>query len=419
MRRVIVLISLLGATGAAAQQAMQPIEQYEKSASVAEAKAVADQLRATAAKLDAKRSATESAAPPTGDGKSAFAAPQGGKIVNGTKTSSFPTVGALIKGPDAAAAGSWCSGTLIGSKTFLTAAHCVEEDPTPSQYHVFFQHGGVYDVASIDINENFDFPDADLAVIHLQDPVTGIAPTAVNSSGAVPTGSPGMIVGFGRSGGMHEDYGLKRTGRISTATCTNTAARLVCWNFDGPVGMPGENSNTCNADSGGPMFIQRLTPDLILAGVTSGGKASSECLQGDHSYDVDVVQFAPWIAQKAATDLGQTANGLPLYGSAKVQVLSSDGMLDTANASRTHLVSVPANTKLIRVAMNAEDDGQDDFDLTVSETGASGRTCTRTGTGQYAFCELPNPAAGDASVQVSRKAGAGAYQVTATLFAGQ
>ncbi len=78
------------------------------------------------------------------------------RIVNGLNSHSFATTGALMKssgGPiDANNAGSWCSGTLIGCQTFLTAAHCVFDDLDPSHYWVFLQHAGTSAATSVTIH---------------------------------------------------------------------------------------------------------------------------------------------------------------------------------------------------------------------------------------------------------------------------
>ena len=76
------------------------------------------------------------------------------RIVNGLNSHLLPTTGALLYpssgGPiNEDNAGSWCSGTLIGCETFLTAAHCVQEDSSASRYWVFLQHGGIRSVKSI------------------------------------------------------------------------------------------------------------------------------------------------------------------------------------------------------------------------------------------------------------------------------
>ena len=53
------------------------------------------------------------------------------------------------------------------------------------------------------------------------------------------------------------------------------------------------NSNTCNGDSGGPLFVDEGEVQT-LAGITSGGDAS-DCLVVDHSYDTSVAAVRAYI----------------------------------------------------------------------------------------------------------------------------
>src|SRR5262245_19218751 len=88
----------------------------------------------------------------------AHAAP---RIVNGTPTGQFPSVGALLAANEPDGAEIICSGTLIGCQTFLTAGHCVCDTfggacqpggpwaPDPTQFFVFLQHAGIFAVSSI------------------------------------------------------------------------------------------------------------------------------------------------------------------------------------------------------------------------------------------------------------------------------
>jgi len=129
-------------------------------------------------------------------------------IASGTLTSAFPSTGALLSG-DPETAKSWCSGVLIGCQTFLTAAHCVCEKngsacqgagaPRPAGRLVYLQHAGFFRIASIRVHPGFDFPIADVAVVRLSVPVTGIAPSRMTSTPPPPV-VPGVIVGFGRAG---------------------------------------------------------------------------------------------------------------------------------------------------------------------------------------------------------------------------
>jgi len=415
-RSIAALVAALVVAEANAEEALQPLDEYERTAQVEELEAVAAQMRETLNQIEQRRPAAEAPVAPTG-GKRAGFAPANGKIVNGVKTGSYPTVGALIKKAAGGHFGSWCSGTLIGSETFLTAAHCVEDDLDESSYRVFFQHGGVYELDEITMHGEYPGKsDADLAIIQLKAPVTGVEPTAINAADAVPTGAEGVIVGFGRSGGMNTDYGIKREGRVRTAACDDVGARLVCWNFDAPIGLAGEDSNTCNADSGGPLFIHPTAAGpWLVAGATSAG-SRNDCLAGDHSWDAEVFRFAQWIRDEAGADLGRTADGLPVFGSDEVTVMASDARLDATNTSQAYTIPVPPNTKLLRVALNGHDDDTADFDLVVKEAGTAGSECKREERGQYGFCQFTDPPVGNATVTIRRKAGAGDFQVVATLF---
>jgi hypothetical protein len=352
------------------------------------------------------------------------------RIVNGLPTNDFPTTGALLQGSDPNTADSLCSGTLIGCNTFLTAAHCVCETsgalcqppnaPNPNDYKVFLQHAGLFSVSSISVRSDFVFPVGDVAIVKLAAPVAGVAPSQINETQAPAFGTDGTIAGFGRSSGTVFDYGLKRYGAITTGACPLfvSPTTSVCWTFEAPVGPPGTDSNTCNADSGGPLFVD-FGAGPVVAGVTSGGTGAN-CLATDQSYDANVYTYRNWITSVGGADLDNASCGaLPQVGSAGVQVNGVQGTVSSTNPEGRSTFTVPAETALLRVAMNAHDDGIANFDLYLKQGAAPTTTsfdCARTGTGQFGFCEFSSPAAGTWHVLVQRMTGAGSYQVTASAF---
>lgn len=410
-----VLMVLVGYSACQADELSSTAE-AERQANIDAANERAEELRRVLEKLESQIARSEARGVPPG--KRAGERSEG-KIVNGVSTSAYPTAGAVIQGASAGSAGSWCTGTLIGSQTFLTAAHCVEDDPTASNYHVFLQHGGIFAVAELEDHPDYLFPHADLAVMRLESPVTGITPTAINTV-AIANGSAGDIVGYGRAGGFNQDYGIKRAGSIQTAPCDpRRPSSLICWNFDDPVGDAGLDSNTCNADSGGPLYMQLAADQpLTLVGVTSGGTLR-DCLAGDHSYDVDVQQFALWIEEQANGDLGGDAGELPAWGSDKVTTLSAETEFTSTQRERVYTFDVPAETAVLRVAMNGHDEGNRNFNLYV-KTGMGVTTtdnnCAQDGSGQYAYCEFEDPREGTWSVLLDAVSGNGVAQVSATLF---
>src|SRR5687768_6973209 len=150
-------------------------------------------------------------------------------IVNGTATTDYPTTGILLAGSSPAQL--LCSGTLIGCDVFLTAAHCVCfgrgsecQDTTPDDtLRVYLQNVGFLPVTRRHVHPDFDFPDADVAVLELARPVTGVTPSPLQAAD-VALGTTGTIVGYGRSGGNQEDYGIKQAGDIVTADCPADAS---------------------------------------------------------------------------------------------------------------------------------------------------------------------------------------------------
>ena len=343
------------------------------------------------------------------------------RIVNGNLTTDFPSAGALLTPSNPSTASITCSGTLIGCQTFLTAGHCVADDLNAAHYTVFLQNAGFFSVASIALHPDFNFPVGDVAVLKLGTAVNGIRPSALNTTAAPTVSLAGTIVGFGRTGGVRQDYGIKRIGGVTTATCKDGVSDTtsVCWDFTNPLGPPGTNSDTCNGDSGGPLFID-FGAGPRIAGVTSGGSADT-CLPTDASFDANVFFYRSWIQEQAGTDLGSTACGaLPQVGDAGTDVVSFTGQLTAANPQTTNSFQVSAGTLVLRVTMNGVDDGSD-FDLFVkagSPPSLSTYDCRENGPGQFASCEFLAPATGTWYVLVAQSAGAGAYQVTATTFSG-
>jgi hypothetical protein len=344
------------------------------------------------------------------------------RIVNGVLTSDYPSVGALLRGPSPDDAGTWCSGTLIGCSTFLTAGHCVE-GRSAAELFVYLPHAGIFPVATIAQHPSFDFPAGDVAVLKLGTAVSGVAPTAIDTTAAPPFGTPGVIVGYGRAGDPLFDYGLKRSGAVVTTACSTIPApgsdtTSVCWNFSDPKGNPGSNANTCNADSGGPLFVD-VGANMRVAGITSGGSSAS-CQPTDHSYDANVFTYRNFIETAGGADLANTTCGSgPQVGDPGVAALDFAGTVTAADPDATHTFTVTSGTTLLRVTMNGVDDGASDFDLYV-KAGSAPTTavydCGRFGPNQFGVCEFVAPAAGTWHVLVHRWAGSGTYQVTATQF---
>ena len=354
------------------------------------------------------------------------------RIVNGLATADHPEVGALLFGSRVSSAGLLCSGTLIGCDTFVTAAHCVcqwdgvgclSPDATRARFFVFLPHAGVFPVASVAVHPDYR-PRAngvaDLAVLKLTTPVTGIVPARLIDSGTPPLGTPATIVGFGTTGGNGFDAGIKHVGEVVTAACHQPIpdATSVCWDFTNPIGPAGTDSNTCYGDSGGPLFIESGDGD-VLAGITTGGM-NFQCLTPDHSFDVNVAAYVPWIQTQLGVGVPAGACGtLPQVGAPDAHVLATAGMLTADTPTMTQAFDVPPGTSLLRVAFNATYDFAANIDMFVRAGSAPTRSafdCRATGRSEFGVCEFHSPTPGTWYAFLSRGATGGAYQLTVTTF---
>ena len=365
------------------------------------------------------------------------------RIVNGVLTPSYPTTGAVLYGPDPfdpTNVSTECTGVLVGCQTVLTAAHCVCPDQTdtagaciamgladPSTLSFFLQHAGFFPVASISIDPSYEFAvSSDIAILKLAAPVSGIAPSRINTTAAPPVGTASTIVGFGISVDNASDSGVKRAGKAVTAACTTPIPNSthVCWNFVEPLGLPGDNSNTCNGDSGGPLFINFGAGDQV-AGLTSGGEPS--CLPNSRSWDDSVFNDRAWVQTEAGADLDHaTCGDLPQAGNPGTQIVAASGEVSATHTQGRSTFHVPAGTRVLRVTLNGADADTaahppllNDFDLFIkagSPPTTSDYDCSDIGSAPYGFCEITAPATGTWHVLVDWVEGRGTYQVTATTF---
>lgn len=224
----------------------------------------------------------------------------GGEVVGAADPVRNSTVFLVIASGDGGPESeTYCTGSLIDTKTVLTAAHCTERGDVKSVLVVF----GSADTGSKSIKASswVAHPDygkggifsptglSDIAIIKLSSPAPGgFSPVALlNEKDQVQNGESIVLAGFGlKKENQGEMDGLLR--KVSTTITLLSPERRELEYSGGWWGK-----GACHGDSGGPAFVTRGGKFRLL-GVTSRPVKDAGPCDGKGIY-TDVRYYAQWI----------------------------------------------------------------------------------------------------------------------------
>ncbi|MBU0608608.1 MAG: trypsin-like serine protease [Armatimonadetes bacterium] len=234
----------------------------------------------------------------TGEGPSVEGGGSGGGgaslspfIVNGQIDTGHPAVGKLYAG------GSACTATLVGTKTVLTAGHCVDGGS------IRFEVGGYkYNAAQVKRHEYYGGGNSnDVALVILSQAVTNVTPMPIATK-APTVGQNIVLVGFGNTSEGSGNYGTKRMGNNTISSLGNTTLSFN--------GSSGAKSNICNGDSGGPTFAEYGAGNEVVIGVHS--TKAGTCGYGGTDMRVDA--YKEWIVKNGGSDVKLAGDPTPPGG---------------------------------------------------------------------------------------------------------
>jgi len=176
--------------------------------------------------------------------------------------------------------GAWCTGTVLGPNTVLTAEHCLDEGVDVADVSIrLIQEDLAWPAADFELH-----PSVDIAVVHVADTIPGPYAQLWNGEACYPD----LIAqGYGRTeSGYKRDTLHERTVRVVRAEEWGLfVSEAICF---------GDSGSSLYVDVGG-------TDDLYVVGVASKVRnqtCTAEFARGGTSFFANTVTEIDWIEER-------------------------------------------------------------------------------------------------------------------------
>jgi MYXO-CTERM domain-containing protein len=255
----------------------------------------------------------------------------GRAITNGTTHTGHPSVGKLIfSRTGGTKQDGACTATLVGTKTVLSAAHCLLYPNTDwvSDKAVLYKSSKVIVHPKYNKSTPYNY---DLGLVLLKSAPVGITPSRV-AVVAPAAGTALSMIGYGETYKGAGDNGVKRI-----ATNKVNAVKTLYFTITGASGSDG---NACYGDSGGPVLIKQGGQEAV-SGVLS--YITGAC--GTNTYATRMDLYTSWLQKESGGDiklLDLTAPAVTITSPANGATVATSVLLQATATDKVGVSAVEA-----------------------------------------------------------------------------